>query len=161
MPKQLMRIIKSISMSTSKKEAETKISHLQVTISDHLLYLILFGGTRDTKHWLNELSDRLKYIHLVSFIKGGKRLKIESIFDNLYSEVFDSAQGISAQVNDVQEQKQDYTADVKVVSNLTSKKFRQLYLDIVTECLGSNFSRRDIELKLVFLIKKIFGQNLE
>lgn len=65
MSKQLVRIIKSISMSTNKKDAKTKISHLQVTVADHLLYLILFGKTRDTKHWLNELSDRLKYIHLV------------------------------------------------------------------------------------------------
>ena len=155
-----MKIYKTLS-SFTKKDAEKKIDSLRDTICRHLLYVLVFGNTPYTKHWLNELSDSLKGVYMASFIKEGKRLKRERVYQLLHPGVLEHTHGIESMIQDVKESNADLKPLLAVDHFLHPGKFQTLYLELVDDCRGKHFSRQDMEIHIKKIINRVFDVELD
>ena len=153
-----MRMIKSFSMSGTKKDAERTITALNKTIAQHIMLCIVFNDSLHVKHWLNEISDRLETIHDAHFIKKGAKLKLDRIYELLHPGKLDHELGILDYLQKAKESKTDLrTADFTVP---TSTQLQSLYVVLTKYCYGNTFSRTDCEFILRREFRKLFSINL-
>lgn len=155
-----MRIIRALSMSFTKKEAETSIFGLKQTIKDHLFYLLTFGNTRDSKHWINELSSMFNIIYESSYIKEGKRLKQDRVYDLLFPGSLTTEEGIHAAIRSATLDKTSYKASSDISNGVTTVNIQKLYARLVREVSSKQFTRIDFEHVLRHELLKEFNIKL-
>ena len=147
------------SMSLSKKDSEKMILNLQDSIVTHILYILVFGNTTYTKHWLNELSNFLYIVSRRTVTKSG-RIKLDRLYDLLVPGTFQKNWGVLTEIQEVKNQKSDIKP-LEDLSFISSKALQELCARIVHECSGKSFSRQDFEMKFKQDVKQIFKLELK
>jgi hypothetical protein len=74
-----------VAMASTRSEARLRVGSFSVTLTDHLVKLLLTGGqTQNYSGWLREVINYLKSCEEFSYLKGGSRLKEQDFKDLLF-----------------------------------------------------------------------------